>query len=62
MAEHKEQIHEAVDAVGGAADCKTGGKHAAKIAKMGQKAGEAIDKFGAEDERGRAAGSRGQEA
>ena len=60
MAEHKEQIHEAVDAVGGA-DRKTGGKHTAKIAKMGQKAGDAIDKFGAEDER-QGGGQPGSEA
>ena len=61
VAEHKEQIHEAVDAVGVAADRKTGGKHTAKIAKMGQKAGDAIDKFGAEDER-QGGGQPGSEA
>jgi phage-related minor tail protein len=45
VAEHKEQIHDAVDAVGVAADRKTRGKHTDKIAKMGQKAGDAVDKF-----------------
>ena len=47
--------------VGVAADRKTGGKHTAKIAKMGQKAGDAIDKFGAEDER-QGGGQPGSEA
>lgn len=49
VAEHKDQIHEAVDAVSVAADRKTRGKHTAKIAKMGEKAGKAVDKFAAED-------------
>jgi hypothetical protein len=51
VAEHKDQIRETVDAVGVAADRKTGGKHTAKIAKMGQTANDAIDKFGADDDR-----------
>ncbi len=47
--------------VGVGADRKTGGKHTAKIAKMGEKAGDAIDKFGAEDER-QGGGQPGSEA
>ncbi len=47
VAEHKDQIHDAVDAVGVAADQKTRGKYTTKIAKVGQKAGDAVDKFGA---------------
>jgi hypothetical protein len=43
VAEHSDQIHDALDAASLAADRKTGGKHSAKIAKAGQKAGEAID-------------------
>jgi ABC-type transporter Mla subunit MlaD len=45
VAEHRDQIHEAVDVAGAAADRKTRGKHSARIAKVGQKAGEAIDRF-----------------
>ena len=50
VADHKEQLHDAVDAASTAADRKTQGKYTAKIAKIGQKAGEAVD---------RAAGSEG---
>jgi hypothetical protein len=49
VAEHKEQIHDAVDAVGVAADRRTHGKYTAKIAKMGEKAGDAVEKLGARD-------------
>jgi hypothetical protein len=45
VAERKDQIHEAVDVAGVAADRKTRGRHSAKIAKFGQKAGDAIDRF-----------------
>ena len=45
VAEHKDQIHDAVESVGVAADQKTQGKYSDKIAKMGQKANEAVDKF-----------------
>jgi hypothetical protein len=48
VVEHKDQIHQAVDAVGVAADRKTKGKYTTKIAKFGEKAGEAIDKLGGE--------------
>jgi phage shock protein A len=50
VAEHKEQIHDAVDAVSAAADEKTRGKHTAKIAKMNQRASEAVDKFSQSDD------------
>lgn len=50
VAEHKDQIHDAVDAAGVAADRKTKGKYTDKIAKYGQKAGDAVDKFGGEGE------------
>jgi MT0933-like antitoxin protein len=56
VVEHKDQLHGAVDAVGVAADRKTRGKHTAKIAKFGQKAGDAIDKMGGEGEQDEATG------
>ena len=46
VAEHKEQIQGAVEAVSVAANEKTGGKYTNKIAKFGEKAGSAVDKFG----------------
>ncbi|MGO9752325.1 MAG: antitoxin [Solirubrobacteraceae bacterium] len=48
VAEHKEKIHDAVDAVSVAADEKTHGKYTAKIAKYGQKATEAVEKLSGE--------------
>jgi hypothetical protein len=56
VVEHKDQLHGAVDAVGVAADRKTRGKHTDKIAKFGQKAGDAIDKMGGEEKQDEAAG------
>lgn len=44
VAEHQEQIHGAVDAAAAAADQKTNRKYSDKIAKLGQKAGEAVDR------------------
>jgi hypothetical protein len=44
VAEHKEQIHDAVDVASAAADRKTKGKYTAKIAKMNEEAGAAVDK------------------
>jgi translation elongation factor EF-Ts len=44
LSEHRDQIHEAVDAVSVVADQKTHGKYTDKIAKIGQKASEAVDK------------------
>jgi hypothetical protein len=49
VAEHKDQLHEAVDAVSVAADRKTHGKHTAKIAKFGQKATDAVDRLSTDD-------------
>lgn len=54
VAEHKDQIHDAVDAASLAADRKTRGRHSAKIAKVGQKAGDAIDHLAAGGEDGSA--------
>jgi hypothetical protein len=48
VAEHKDKIHDAVDAVSVAANEKTHGKYAAKITKFGQKASEAVEKLGGE--------------
>ena len=48
VAERKDKIHGAVDAVSVAANEKTHGKYAAKIAKVGQKASEAVEKFSGE--------------
>jgi antitoxin protein of toxin-antitoxin system len=50
VAEHREQLQDAVEAAGVAADQKTRGKHTAKIAKFGQKATDAIDKFAVDGE------------
>ena len=46
VADHREQIHSAVETVSVAADRKTKGKYTDKIAKFGQKAGDAVDKIG----------------
>jgi hypothetical protein len=48
VAEHKDKIHDAVDAVSVAANEKTHGKYAAKITKFGQKASDAVEKLGGE--------------
>ncbi len=50
VAESKDKIHEAVDAVSAVADEKTHGKYTAKIAKFGQKATDAVDKLSADPE------------
>ncbi len=59
VAENKDKIHEAVEVVSVGADQKTHGKYTAKIAKFGQKASDAVDKFGgdAEGQTGDAAGA-----
>jgi hypothetical protein len=57
VVEHKDQLHDAVDAAGVVADRKTRGRHTAKIAKFGQKAGEAIDKMGSETKPGSESGA-----
>jgi hypothetical protein len=45
VVEHRDEIHDAVDRVSVAADQQTNGKYSAKIAKAGQKASEAVDRF-----------------
>jgi MT0933-like antitoxin protein len=47
VAEHKDQIQDAVDRVSVAANEKTKGKYADKIVKMNEKAGAAVDKMSA---------------
>jgi hypothetical protein len=47
VAENSEKIHTALDAAAVAANEKTGGKHAQRIVKFGEKASGAVDKFGA---------------
>jgi antitoxin protein of toxin-antitoxin system len=46
VVEHKEQLQGAVEAAGVAADRKTKGRHTDKIARMGQKASDALDRLG----------------
>jgi hypothetical protein len=48
VAEHREQLHDVVDAAGVAADRKTKGRYTARIAKIGEKTGEALDKVSAQ--------------
>ena len=45
VAEHSEQIHDAMGVAAAAVDKKTHGKHTAKIAKFGQKAVDKVDQF-----------------
>jgi hypothetical protein len=49
VAENREKIHDAVDVVSTTVDQKTGGKHTAKIAKFGEQAGAAVDRFSESD-------------
>jgi hypothetical protein len=49
VAENSEKIHTALDAAAVAANEKTGGKHAQRIVKFGEKASGAVDKFGADE-------------
>jgi hypothetical protein len=53
VAEHKDQIHDAVDRVSVAANEKTKGKYADKIVKMNEKAGAAVDKVSTGEAGGR---------
>jgi hypothetical protein len=46
VAEHKDQIQGAVETAGAVADQKTRGKYTDKIAKYGQRASDAVEKFG----------------
>jgi hypothetical protein len=50
VAEHRDQIDDAVGVVGMAVDKKTKGRHTQRIAKFGQKASAAVDKLGAEEQ------------
>ncbi|HTX07265.1 MAG TPA: antitoxin [Solirubrobacteraceae bacterium] len=45
VAEHKEQIQDAMETAGAAVDRKTHGKYTDKIAKYGQKASDAVENF-----------------
>jgi hypothetical protein len=45
VAEHKEQIQNAMETTGAAVDRKTRGKYTDKIAKYGQKATDAVENF-----------------
>jgi hypothetical protein len=45
VVEHRDEIHGAVARASVAADQQTKGKYTDKIAKAGQKASEAVDKF-----------------
>jgi MT0933-like antitoxin protein len=48
VAEHKDEIQGAMETAGAAVDKKTHGKYTDKIAKYGQKASDAVEKFGDE--------------
>jgi MT0933-like antitoxin protein len=48
VAEHKDEIQGAMETAGAAVDKKTHGKYTDKIAKYGQKASSAVEKFGDE--------------
>lgn len=45
VAEHKEQIQNAMETAGEAVDRKTHGKYTEKIAKYGQKSSDAVENF-----------------
>jgi hypothetical protein len=51
VAENREKIHDAVDVASTTVDQKTGGKHTAKIAKFGEQAGAAVDRFSENDDK-----------
>src|ERR1700733_7406445 len=48
VAEHKDQIQNAMETAGATVDRKTHGKYTDKIAKYGQKATDAVENFGGE--------------
>jgi hypothetical protein len=52
VAEHKDEITGAVERAGVMADARTKGKYTDKIAKVGQKTGEAVEKLAAGSDRG----------
>jgi MT0933-like antitoxin protein len=45
VAEHKDQIQNAMESAGAAVDQKTHGKYTDKITRYGQKASDAVEKF-----------------
>ncbi len=45
VAEHKDQIQDAMETAGQVVDQKTRGKYTDKIARYGQKANDAVEKF-----------------
>ncbi len=49
VADHRDQIEDAVGVVGMAVDKKTKGRHTQRIAKFGQKTSQAVDKFADDD-------------
>jgi hypothetical protein len=61
VAEHKDEIQGAVETAGATVDQKTHGKYTDKILKYGQKANNAVEKFGGpasgEGDRGEQAGA-----
>lgn len=57
VAERKEQITGAVDRAGVAADARTKGKYSDKIAKVGQKAEQVVEKLSGDREAGAEPGS-----
>jgi len=61
VAEHKDEIQGAVETAGAAVDQKTHGKYTDKILRYGQKANNAVEKFGdqARDEGGAATAQGG---
>jgi hypothetical protein len=50
VADNRDKIHDAVDVVSTTVDQKTGGKHTAKIARFGEQAGAAVDRFSESDD------------
>ncbi|MHB8657804.1 MAG: antitoxin [Solirubrobacteraceae bacterium] len=52
VAEHREQIHGAVDAVSVVADRQTQGKYTERIQKLSRRAADAVDKLGGRESPG----------
>jgi hypothetical protein len=60
VADNKDKIQGAVQNVGEAANTRTHGKYAEKIAKVGDKVSGGVEKFAAQDEGGAPEGGAGQ--
>jgi ABC-type transporter Mla subunit MlaD len=58
VAEHSDQLHDAVGKAAAAADQHTGGRYSERIQKAGTKAGELVDSLKPTDE---SAGTEGEE-